>query len=254
MLAVGVAVPVLVSLEAHVLVSLVVGELVRTVGQCSLNAGVVGRSPNAVVLREAGLIKILIYKPVRGKAVKKVEAGQRLGKNHSDLVVAGLVKTNGSLVFNNRVVSTYYEVVVSEVSGLVPSLGSNNRSEQSKVLIGQRDSSVRVHHVNEGFPVGHVEVSSSKGINIALEGISAKVRKNNIKSDVHLLAVSIYILSVLILGEVGKSVGAGCVSIGSMTSVSICLCACDGEVLRIVVNSAVVLELGVKKSLHRINI
>ena len=73
-LAIGPAVPVFVLLEAHMLVCLVVGHLVRTVGRSGSNAGVVGRSPNTVGFGKVSLVEVFLNEPVRSKVVVKVEA------------------------------------------------------------------------------------------------------------------------------------------------------------------------------------
>ena len=79
-LAIVPAVPVFVLFKTHMLVCLVVGHLVRTVGRSGGNAGVVGRSPNTVGFGKVSLVKVFLNQPVRSKVVVKVEALEGLSQ------------------------------------------------------------------------------------------------------------------------------------------------------------------------------
>ena len=93
-LAVGPAVPLVVLLDSDLLVCLVSGELVGTVGSISLGGSAVLGLGKVALGELVGLVEVFLDYPVAGEVVLKIEIAYSLAEVDSYLVIAGLDKSD----------------------------------------------------------------------------------------------------------------------------------------------------------------
>ena len=272
-LAVGVAVPLFVSLEGELLILLVEGKVVRTVAAGGFKSRAVAGGDHGNVCRIssnlctlsvevllAGFVKILLYEPSGGKVVGHVEVGffNRLCGNDNDGVVVNLNETNlfpcgyGHL----RIV---HHVSCTVVSGFAPSINSGDYAgEKSNRCFVCNNEAVFVSESCEGVECFNAEVSVAVVVNVEGERVAAEPSKSGIERNVNRSAVGRGVGAVSCLYELGNLVGVVIavvyLRLDLLAGVEEVLCVNYFEVACVVGVCTAVVHEGVELLLHRVDI